>query len=195
MDWALGKRLFDIKGVHVFLVSARPGSVSALARSLHRFCGAHSLLLQSNEDLHTFIDHLLSRVVGVLWLLVVIAFVVASLGIVNTLTMNVLEQAREFAMLRAIGMTRGQLRKGIRAQAVLTSLASLVPGTAAGCGLAFFLNLASSAVLGQTVAFRLDMALIGGCVLMALAIALTAALLPAMRAARVSLVQYLNHGA
>jgi putative ABC transport system permease protein len=151
------------------------------------------LLLQSNEDLHTFIDHLLSRVVGVLWLLVAVAFAVASLGIVNTLTMNVLEQSRDFAMLRAIGMTRGQLRKGIRAQAVLTSLASLLPGTVAGCGLAFFLNRASSAVLGQAVAFRLDIPLIAGCILMALVIAVTAALLPAARAARVALVPYLNH--
>src|SRR5262249_10942952 len=146
-----------------------------------------------NEDLHAFIDHLLSRVVGVLWVLVAVVFVVASLGIVNTLTMNVLEQAREVAMLRAIGMTRGQVRKGIRAQAVLTSLASLAPGTLAGCGLAYFLNRASVAVLGQCVAFRLDLVLLGGCVGMALAVALAAALLPAARAARVGVVAYLNH--
>jgi putative ABC transport system permease protein len=193
LNWAVGKSLFDIKGVHVFLVSARPGALAGLDRSLHRFCGRRGLLLQSNEDLHIFIDHLLARVVGVLWLLVVVAFAVASLGIVNTLTMNVLEQARDFALLRAIGMTGGQLRKGIRAQALLTSLASLFPGTAAGCGLAFFLNLASSAVLGQVVAFRLNLPVIGGCVLLSLVIAVTAALLPAARAARMALIGYLNH--
>jgi putative ABC transport system permease protein len=193
MNWKSGKHLFDLKGVHVFLVSARPGAVSTLAGSLRGFCGRHHLLLQSNEDLHAFIDHLLSRVVGVLWVLVAVVFVVASLGIVNTLTMNVFEQAREVAMLRAIGMTRGQVRKGIRAQAVLTSLASLAPGTLAGCGLAYFLNQASAAVLGQCVAFRLDLVLLGGCVGMALAIALAAALLPAARAARVKMIAYVTH--
>src|SRR5262249_40767888 len=111
MNWTSGKRLFDIQRAHVFLVSARPGCLAALGRALHSFCCPRGLLLQSNEDLHVFIDHLLSRVVGVLWLLVAVAFAVASLGIVNTLTMNVLEQGRDFAMLRAIGMTRGQLRK------------------------------------------------------------------------------------
>jgi putative ABC transport system permease protein len=192
MDWARAKQLFSIKGVHVFLVSARPGGLATVARSLGGFCGRHHLLLQSNEELHTYIDQLLARVVGVLWVLVAVAFVVASLSIVNTLTMNVLEQAREFGMLRAMGMTRGQLRKGIRAQAVLTSLASLLPGTVVGCGLAFFLNLASSTALGHCVAFRLDGVLIGGCALMALIIAVIAALFPAARASRMAVIWSLN---
>jgi putative ABC transport system permease protein len=46
-----------------------------------------------------------------------IAMVVASLGVVNTLTMNVLERTQEIGMLRGVGMTRTQVGKMILAEA------------------------------------------------------------------------------
>ena len=53
--------------------------------------------------------HTLGRVFGVFDVLAVIAVIVAGLGIVNTLTMNVLERVREIGVLRAAGMTRRQV--------------------------------------------------------------------------------------
>ena len=47
--------------------------------------------------------------IGFLWLLLALVFVVASLGIVNTLTMNVMEQTREIAVLRSVALSRGQV--------------------------------------------------------------------------------------
>jgi putative ABC transport system permease protein len=187
LDWARAKDLLDAAGVHVFLVSAREKATPRLASSLGKFCERRGLLLQSNAEMRQDIDQLLGRVVGVLWVLVVLAFAVASLGIVNTLMMNVFEQTGEFRVLRAVGMERGQIRKVVFSQAVLTGLVSFAPGAVVGCGLAWFLNLAAATVLGQPIAFRINGGLVSGCFLVALVIAIAAALLPARRAARVRL--------
>lgn len=58
---------------------------------------------------------------------------VAALGVVNTLTTNVLDQTRELGALRAVGLQRGQLRRLVVWQAVVLALASAVPGAPAGC--------------------------------------------------------------
>ena len=52
-----------------------------------------------------------------LWGLLVLGLVVGAFAIANTLTMNVLEQTRELALLRVVAMTRWQVRKTILAQA------------------------------------------------------------------------------
>ena len=101
LEWETARKLLDLPGVHVFLISSRTGDVSALASSLHGFRERHHLLLQSNADLKALIEGMLGRVSGALWGLMVLAFAVASLGIVNTLTMNVHDQTREFGVLRA----------------------------------------------------------------------------------------------
>ncbi len=101
LEWETARRLLDVPGVHVFLVSGKTGGVPALAPALHGFCERHHLLLQSNADLRALIDAMLGRVTGVLWGLMALAFAVASLGIINTLTMNVHDQTRAFGVLRA----------------------------------------------------------------------------------------------
>ena len=51
-----------------------------------------------------------------------LGFVVAAFGIANTLTMNVLEQTRELALLRVVAMTRRQVRRLVLAQAAISAL-------------------------------------------------------------------------
>jgi putative ABC transport system permease protein len=149
-------------------------------------------LLQSNEDLRGYIDRLLGGVTGALWALMALAFVVASLGVVNTLTMNVAEQAREFGVLRAVGMRRGQLRRVVLAQALITGAVSLVPGTVVGVGLAYLLNRSTGLLFGAEMAFRVDPGLVLGCTGMALAFGTLAASLPARPAARMSVLDALR---
>ena len=60
----------------------------------------------------------LDRVFGLFDVLSLVAVVVASLGIVNTLTMSVLERVREIGVLRAAGMTRRQVWRSVVVEAV-----------------------------------------------------------------------------
>jgi putative ABC transport system permease protein len=186
LSWEAARRMFHPSGAHVFLVSARAGAASTVAAGLKEFCDRRGLLLQSNAELRGMIESQLSRVVGVLWVLMILAFVVAALGIVNTLAMNVRQQARDFAVLRSLGMTRGQLSRVVRGQALLAGVAGLLPGTAAGLGLAFFLNRTGRVLLGQQSAFRPNVVLIACACALALVVARLATFFPGRRAARVS---------
>jgi putative ABC transport system permease protein len=193
IEWHTAKRLLGLPGVHVFLVSARAGEAAALAPILRQFCERHHLLLQSNAEFAAMIDGLQARASGLLWALMALVFVLASLGIVNTLTMNVQEQTRELGVLRALGMKRGQVRRLVLTQAGLLGVIGLIPGAVAGLGLAYLINRGASWV-GPPVDFRIDgLVVSGGCVL-ALAIALAAALWPARQAARLPVIRALLEG-
>ncbi len=78
-----------------------------------------------------FIDQLLSLVTALLLLAVLIAL----LGIVNTLALSVFERTRELGLLRAVGMTRAQVRSMVRWESVVISVIGALIGAALGIGL------------------------------------------------------------
>ncbi|PVV65095.1 peptide ABC transporter permease, partial [Bifidobacterium animalis subsp. lactis] len=64
--------------------------------------------------------------------LLAVAVVIAVIGVANTLSLSVIERTRESATLRAIGMTRGQLRASLAIEALLISLVTSVVGMVVG---------------------------------------------------------------
>jgi putative ABC transport system permease protein len=193
LEWSRAKELFDVGGVHTFLITARPGKSAAVAPVLQSFCARHGYLFQSNLEVRETLNRQMAGFLGLVWLLMALVFVVASLGIVNTLTMNVLEQTRELGTLRAMGMKRGQVGKMILSQALALGVISVVPGVAGGIALAAMINLTMYPIFGQLVPFHLDVSFVAGCFLMALVIAVLAALIPARRAARLPVIQALQY--
>jgi putative ABC transport system permease protein len=191
LEWGTARRLLDVPGVHVFLVSARPGAAPRLATALEEFCARHHLLLQSNAELRGLVDRLVAGATASLWALLALAFLVASLGVVNTLTMNVREQARDLAVLRAVGGTGGQLRRLVLAQGLLLGVVSLPAGAVAGVVLAYVIH-RGSAWLGPALPFHIDGVLLAGCCSAALAVALLAAVLPARQASRLEVARALQ---
>jgi putative ABC transport system permease protein len=114
-----------------------------------------------------------------------ISVVIAVIGIANTLGLSVLERAREHAMLRALGLTRKQLRRMLAAEAVLLSVVATVLGTLIGIGFGWvgyetFVERALSEVPLQVPWPQLAVV-----VLLAALAGLLASVLPARRAARV----------
>ncbi len=83
-----------------------------------------------------FIDNLLQFVTVMLLLAVLIAL----LGIVNTLALSVFERTRELGLLRAVGMTRGQVRAMVRWESVVISLIGALSGAALGIGIGLALS-------------------------------------------------------
>ena len=79
-------------------------------------------------DLVRAVDSLMANVYAAMWAMLAAGFVVAAFGVVNTLTMNVLEQTRELGLSRVVGMTRGQVRSYVISQAALIALVGLLPG-------------------------------------------------------------------
>jgi putative ABC transport system permease protein len=67
--------------------------------------------------------------------MLILAIVIALLGVVNTLALSISERTREIGLLRAIGMRRGQLRQMVAAEAMIISVIGALLGTVLGLGL------------------------------------------------------------
>ncbi len=193
LDWKHATALLGTSGVQVLCVTAVGGEREAVGERLAQLAGARRLVLQSLADLRAVVDGMRVRVAAAFWVLIGLVFVVASLGIVNTLSMNVLDQTREIGVLRAIAMRRRQVRKLVLAQGIHISLVSLIPGLGIGCALAWLMSLAAEPVSGFPVEFSLEPGCVAGCLLVAVGVTLCAAYLPARRAARLAIVDALQY--
>ena len=85
------------------------------------------------------VDQLLGLFQGLLGL----AIVIAVLGITNTLALSVVERTSEVGLLRAIGMSRRQVRRMIRWEAVIISIFGAILGVAVGIGMGWAVVTAS----------------------------------------------------
>ncbi|MBT1166901.1 ABC transporter permease [Bifidobacterium simiarum] len=77
-------------------------------------------------------ERMIDMAMMILVALLAVAVVIALIGVANTLSLSVIERTRESATLRAIGMTRGQLRGSLAVEALLISLGSGVAGLIVG---------------------------------------------------------------
>ncbi|EYT56462.1 ABC transporter permease [Leucobacter sp. UCD-THU] len=123
---------------------------------------------------------------GVFTGLVGFSGVIAAVGLVNTLSLSVLQRARELGLLRALGFTGAQVRRMVLAESAQMTLTALVFGLVLGV---FYGWTAAQTLLGfQTglMAPAIPWPIIGGIVVCGIALALIAAAAPARRAIRVS---------
>ncbi|NHA00805.1 ABC transporter permease [Nocardioides sp. W3-2-3] len=97
-------------------------------RSARRSTPAWRTVWLSAPTSTSSLDVLTGGVVGLLGIAVVIALV----GIANTLGLSVLERGREHALLRALGLTRRQVRRMLATEAVLLALVATLLGTTLG---------------------------------------------------------------
>ena len=137
------------------------------------------------------VDAALGRVFGLFDALALIAVVVAALGIVNTLTMNVLERVREIGVLRAAGMTTRQVRRTVVVEAgilgVVGSILGIVTGLVAG---ALMIVLAGGGIVPS---LALPWASIGLAAVLGIGMSMLAAWYPAHLASRLAIVRAVQH--
>jgi putative ABC transport system permease protein len=187
------EKLLGLSDISALLIRAVPEQRAEVEVALRDLCGKSGLLLFSTAQLAREIDSLMSGVTGAMWGMLVLGFVVASFGTVNTLTMNVLEQTRELGLLRVVGMSRGQARKYVVGQAAVMGIVGLLPGAAVGELVAYVVNCVSQSMMGHPVEFAARPEVLVGCVAFGLALTIAAAFLPASRAARLPIgkaIQY-----
>ncbi|MCE5302205.1 MAG: FtsX-like permease family protein [Planctomycetaceae bacterium] len=193
MEGQTARQIMNLEGVDMFIVSTAPGKAAAVGEQLDRICKDQGYMLQSFVDLRQRVDDITKGVIAGLWGLLVLGLVVGAFAIANTLTMNVLEQTRELALLRVVAMTRWQVRKTIFAQAILIGVIGLGSGCVGGMIGAYVMNLSQLPLLGHAPAFALHPSLLIACFGVGLAVILAAAWLPAERAARLNLLIALQY--
>ncbi|WP_421781403.1 ABC transporter permease [Gardnerella sp. DNF01199S] len=127
------------------------------------------------------IDIMMMLLVG----LIAVAVVIALIGVANTLSLSVIERTKESATLRAIGMTRGQVRRSLALEATLISLTSTVSGLIVGTAFGWIGSYMVFSSIGK-VPFVVDWAIYAVLALIALLAALLSSVLPARRAVKPS---------
>ena len=132
------------------------------------------------------VNQLLGLIYGLLMLSVIISIV----GIIITLLLSVFERQRELALLRAVGMTRSQVRTTVRWESVITSLLGAVLGIILGIGLGWVIVFALKDQ-GLT-SFKLPVGPTIVIMVMSFIVGLFAAIYPAWRATRVNILDALN---
>jgi putative ABC transport system permease protein len=157
----------------------------ALENALRNFPNAKA---QTREE---FVDNqisALSSILNILYVLLALSVLVSLFGIVNTLVLTVFERTRELGMLRAIGMTKRQVRRMIRHESVITALIGGALGIVLGIVLGGLLVariefIEFSLPLVQLVVFALATVVVG----------IVAAIIPARRAARLRVLEALHY--
>jgi putative ABC transport system permease protein len=135
------------------------------------------------DDQAAQINQVLALIYGLLGLSIIIAIV----GIVITLLLSVFERRREIGLLRAVGMTKSQVRTTVRWESVITSLLGAVSGVVLG----IVMGIVVVAALSDEgdITFRLPVNETLWIVVISFVLGVVAAVYPAWRATKVNVVE------
>jgi len=144
--------------------------------------------VQDREEFKKNQASFLGDILNILYVLLALSVIVSLFGIVNTLVLTIFERTRELGMLRAVGMTRWQVRWMIALESVVTALIGAVIGIVLGIVLSVLLIVrVDFLVLSWPVASLIVFALV------AMLAGIVAAIFPAQRAARLNVLQALQY--
>jgi putative ABC transport system permease protein len=167
---------------------------SVLERKVERIVESDypNLSVLSNDELKSQVESQLNEQFGFFNAIVGVAVIVSLFGIINTLSMSVLERTREIGVLRAVGSTRRQIRRTITDESLVIALIGVVMGLAIGAGLGFaLLKGLSFGIPG--VGYEPPVGTMIGVAVAGVILGLIAAILPARRAARLDVVDALSY--
>lgn len=174
-DYLLGIRLED--GVSADDVRAE------LRKPVEAF---PNMKLQDRDQYTSSIVDSITALINVIYALLAVSVVIALIGIANTLSLSIHERTRELGLLRAMGMTRSQLRSSVRWEAVIVALMGTALGIVLGLGLSWIMVKALASEGIDT--FDVSVPGIVIIVLVSAVLGVVAAIRPAAKAAKLNVL-------
>jgi putative ABC transport system permease protein len=132
----------------------------------------------------------IATTLNLLYGLLGLSVLISLFGVVNTLVLSVFERTREIGMLRAVGMTRRQVRRMVRHESIITALIGGALGMAVGVFLAV---LTTQALSDEGIVLAIPWMTIGLFVIATIVAGTLAAVLPARRASRLNVLKALQY--
>src|SRR4051794_5286099 len=173
--------LLNIKG------GPSDANTARIERSLAAFPAA---IVETRDEFKDSRAAQITSSLQILYALLGLSVIVSLFGVINTLVLSVFERTRELGMLRAIGMTRRQVRRMIRHESVVTALIGATLGIAVGMFLAV---LTTTALSKYGVVFAVPFGTLAVFVVVAIFAGMLAAILPARRASRLNVLAALQY--
>ena len=190
-NWRDMRQYFRIDDVSSFRIGVEAGyDPQDIMDTIERTYGTRrNLGTFSNEVLKEVAMRTAAQTTGLFGVLSWIAVVVASLGVVNTLLMNVMERRREIGMLRGVGMTRWQVVKMILAEAAVMGTIGGALGIGVGTVLARAFVISANAMQRYNLTYAMPIGALLFAFVVAVGVSQVAALGPSQRAARLRIIE------
>ena len=187
------ERAFGEHEDSVAIVSLKPGASANQAKAqINRLLDARFPTVESlnQRELKKNQSKGFNQLLGLIYALLSLAVIVSIFGIVNTLVLTIHERTRELGLLRAVGMSRRQVRRLVRYESVVTALIGAILGAVLGI---FFAIVVSRPIADEGFVLKIPfMSILIFLVLAAIA-GVLAAIPPARRASRLDVLEALAY--
>jgi putative ABC transport system permease protein len=184
MDEAMYRNDWPDQQVHSLALFARDGDVESMRRAVSELAARTALVLTPASAILEESLAVFDRTFRVTEVLRLVSLLVAFIGILSALMALQLERAREYAVLRALGMARGQIAGLIGGESLLMGLLAGCVAVPAGLLMAWVLiQSVQRRAFGWTMPFSVDIGLLTQTLLVGLLAAGLAAIYPAWRSA------------
>jgi putative ABC transport system permease protein len=196
MDRALYKHYWNDDAVDFIDITLKPGAdATAVKHKIEKLTsGSEHALVYTNTEFKNWISGLVDQFFVLNYMQLVVAVLVALVGIVNTLIISISERRREFGILRAIGGLRSQVRKLVLLEAVAISIVGVIVGSlAAVFNIQFMAHTISTVLTGYSVPFYFPWILVSCTFPVVVAASLLAAWLPARNAMRSAVIEAIGY--
>ena len=173
------------------LINIRGGVTDANTARLDASLGAFpDAKIQTASQFKKNQENDINLTLNVLYGLLGLSVIISLFGVVNTLVLSVFERTREIGMLRAVGMTRRDVRRMIRHESIVTALIGGALGIAVGVFLAV---LTTQALSDEGIVLAIPWRTIAVFVIGTILAGMLAAVLPARRASRLNVLEALQY--
>lgn len=189
------KRWFGEGGADRFTLVLKPDYESQLVAQQikDRFQDRYHLDIQTTDTIRSSVMSMLDQAFELFDVLSLIGVIIGALGVINTLTMNVIERTREIGGLRSLGMTRKQVVRMVLAESLALGFIGCIYGLSFGYVISKVFVFTSSALSSYEVAYLPTLQPYLLSLLIAFGISQIAALGPARRAVRINIVDAIKH--
>jgi putative ABC transport system permease protein len=194
-SWLDMRRYFKTSEASFYLVKVAVGyAVDDILQLIDTtIAQRQNLSVVSNQSVITQALTLLNQAYSMFDVMAIIAVLVGALGVVNTLTMNVVERSQEIGMLRSIGLTRGQTLVMVLAESLLMGVIGGVLGLGFGILLTRIFLWSMTAMSGYTITFVMSAQAVAASLIVALVVSQVAAIFPARRAAHMRILEAIHY--
>lgn len=196
MERELYKRYWDDTDVDYVLIDLMAGVnrqefksriQTAIARTQQAFIYTHA-------EYKSWVDRLMDQFFMLMYMQIVVAIIVAAIGLINTMLISVAERRRELGIFRAVGGLRVQVVKMVLLEAISISVIGFASGAVTGLMNSYFLiKTAARVVAGFDLPFHFPYLLLAASVPSVIIIALLSAWLPARNAARLQVADAIGY--
>ncbi len=188
------KEIYGVTTDSALAITAKsPEARGELERGIGRVLKDYPQLeVLSNDEIKDGIEDQMNQMFSFFYAIMGAAIIISLFGIINTLSMNVLERTREIGIMRALGSSRWQIRRVIGLEGLLLSLVGALLGLIVGILLGFVF-VRGAAVAIPSIHYQPPWLTIGIVSAVALVMGLIASIIPARRAARLNIIEAVSY--